>query len=65
MLTAGHDDGGEASAGRNLLALLETLDVEGAVAVTRWYGGTPLGPARFRHINAVAREALGNAGLTK
>lgn len=64
-LTPGHDDDGEAGAGRVLLSLLESTDARGAVAVTRWYGGTPLGPARFRHIGSAGREALLNAGVIK
>lgn len=58
-LVAGHDDGGEAQAGGKLLRLLETLNVDNAVVVvTRWYGGSQLGPDRFRHINEAARDAL-------
>lgn len=48
-----------------LLSLLESTDSQGVVAVTRWYGGTPLGPARFRHIGAAGREAMVNAGIIK
>jgi putative IMPACT (imprinted ancient) family translation regulator len=33
------------------------------VVVTRWYGGTLLGPDRFKHINQAARDALELAGL--
>lgn len=29
-----------------------------AVAVCRWFGGTKLGPVRFRHIAAVTRDAI-------
>lgn len=64
-LTTGHDDDGESGAGRVLLSLLESTDARGAVAVTRWYGGTPLGPARFRHIGSAGREALLKAGIAK
>lgn len=28
------------------------------VVVTRWFGGTHLGPDRFKHINVAAREAV-------
>eukprot|EP01047_Picozoa_sp_COSAG01_P093485 COSAG01_NODE_24609_length_773_cov_0.891691_1_plen_191_part_01 len=34
---------------------------DGLVAVTRWYGGKPLGPARFRAISQVAKDLM--AGL--
>nr|CAD7587549.1 unnamed protein product [Timema genevievae] len=33
------------------------------VVVTRWYGGTHLGPDRFRHINNSARQVLDKAGF--
>jgi len=35
------------------MAVTDTL-----VVVTRWYGGVQLGPDRWRHINAVARDAV-------
>ncbi|KAJ5451531.1 hypothetical protein N7491_000713 [Penicillium cf. griseofulvum] len=35
------------------------------VVVTRWYGGIQLGPARFRLINDVGRDALVKGGFTK
>ena len=39
--------------------LLEMRKEEGVlVLVTRWYGGTHLGPKRFAHIVNVARELL-------
>lgn len=28
------------------------------VVVSRWFGGTHLGPDRFKHINSAAREAV-------
>jgi tRNA (cytidine/uridine-2'-O-)-methyltransferase len=31
---------------------------DGLVAVTRWYGGKPLGPARFRAISQVAKDLV-------
>lgn len=52
-------DGGEAGAGQRLLTLLERSNaINVLVIVTRWYGGTPLGPARFRHICSTAVESL-------
>ncbi|KAK5963972.1 uncharacterized protein PWA37_004312 [Arxiozyma heterogenica] len=52
-------DGGEAGAGQRLLTLLERSNaINVLVIVTRWYGGTPLGPARFRHICSTAAESL-------
>lgn len=61
-----NDDDGEHGAGAKLAHLLEMLDVrEGVVVVTRWYGGTHLGPDRFKHIANTARVALEAAGLSK
>ncbi|KAF2871282.1 ribosomal protein S5 domain 2-type protein [Massariosphaeria phaeospora] len=53
------DDDGETAAGGRLLHLLQVMDLWGVmVVVSRWYGGTHLGPDRFRIIGAVARESL-------
>ena len=53
------DDDGESGAGRRLLTLLQRMGVEDVVVVaTRWYGGVHLGPARFRHLVRVAKEAV-------
>ncbi|CCE61406.1 hypothetical protein TPHA_0A03290 [Tetrapisispora phaffii CBS 4417] len=58
----GCTDGGESGAGQRLLTLLERSNVINAfVIVTRWYGGTPLGSARFRHISTTAVESLKKA----
>ncbi|KAL8279614.1 hypothetical protein RQP46_007927 [Phenoliferia psychrophenolica] len=55
----GHDDGGEAAAGRKLLRLLEIVEAEDVLlVVTRWHGGVQLGPDRFRLITAVRRLSL-------
>lgn len=59
------DDDGEDAAGGRLLHLMQLMDVwNGMVVVTRWYGGTLLGPDRFRLINTAARDALVKAGFT-
>ena len=61
-----NDDDGETAAGRRLALLLDTMDVNQAmVIVSRWYGGIHLGPARFRHINNVARELIDTSGLSR
>ncbi len=53
------DDDGEAGAGDWLLEMLDREEWSGvAVVVARWFGGVKLGSDRFRHIAAVAREAL-------
>lgn len=54
-----NDDDGEDGAGRCLAHLLEMRGEDGVlVLVSRWYGGTKLGPKRFAHITNVARELL-------
>ncbi|KAG9509113.1 Protein IMPACT-B [Fragariocoptes setiger] len=58
------DDDGEQAAGGRLLTLLQILNaVNVVVVVTRWYGGIQLGPARFKHINNAARDALVKGGF--
>lgn len=55
----GISDCGEGGAGMRIMTLLEHSSlVNVLVVVTRWYGGTALGPARFRHISTVAVESL-------
>lgn len=58
-LQQGFSDCGEAGAGQRLLTLLERANVINVlVIVTRWYGGTPLGSSRFRHISTAAVKSL-------
>jgi putative IMPACT (imprinted ancient) family translation regulator len=58
-LQSGCDDSGESGAGRRLLQLLERRRAENTfIAVTRWYGGSHLGGARFRAITSCAKELL-------
>lgn len=65
-LAIGCDDDGEHGASERLLFLLEVAKVDGwLLFVTRWFGGTLLGPSRFRHISAVATELLQVHGLAK
>lgn len=53
------DDDGEAQAGRRMLHMLQMMGVvHTMVVVSRWFGGTLLGPARFGIINNVAKDAL-------
>jgi hypothetical protein len=60
------DDDGETAAGGRLLHLMQLMDVWNVVVVvTRWYGGTKLGPDRFRIINSAARDALVKGGFVK
>lgn len=58
------DDDGETAAGGRLLHLLTLMGVENCVVVvSRWFGGTHIGPDRFKHINSTAREAVLKAGF--
>ncbi|KAI9712402.1 MAG: eIF2 kinase Gcn2p negative regulator [Bogoriella megaspora] len=60
------DDDGESAAGGRLLKLCQMLDVWNVVVVvSRWFGGTLLGPERFRCINIVARDVLVNGGFAE
>ena len=53
------DDDGEAQAGKRILHMLQMMNVTGTmVVVSRWFGGTLLGPARFGIINNVAKDAI-------
>lgn len=53
------DDDGETAAGGRLLHLLQMVDAKNVVVVvSRWFGGTLLGPARFGLINSAARKLL-------
>lgn len=54
-----NDDDGEQGAGSRLAHLLEMRKEDGVlIVVSRWFGGTLLGPKRFAHISNVARELL-------
>lgn len=58
-LEEGSDDDGERWGGdRVLKAMREVGAVDLLVVVSRWYGGTNLGPVRFDHMRTCAREAL-------
>lgn len=59
-----YDDDGETAAGGRLLHVMQLMDVWNVlVVVSRWYGGIHLGPARFRLINDVGRDALVKGGF--
>lgn len=58
------DDDGESAAGSRMLHLITIMDVWNCmVIVARWFGGTHIGPDRFKHINSTAREAVIKAGF--
>ena len=53
------NDDGEAGAAAVILRMLEREGVaDHIIAVTRWYGGTPLGGDRFRHVITCTRAYL-------
>jgi len=59
-----NDDDGETAAGGRLAHLIQILGLSNVlVVVTRYWGGTLLGPDRFKHINTAARNAIEAAGL--
>ncbi|KAG6618885.1 Impact-like protein [Phytophthora cinnamomi] len=59
-----NDEDREDGVGSKMLHLMELTKAEDvAVVVTRWCGGIHLGPDRFKHINACAREALEGGGF--
>ncbi|KAF5380550.1 hypothetical protein D9615_004701 [Tricholomella constricta] len=56
-LSVGSVDDGEKWAGAKVLKVLQThAIIDAVVIVSRWYGGTMLGPARFSHIETCAAE---------
>jgi putative IMPACT (imprinted ancient) family translation regulator len=63
--TQGFKDNGESGAGQRLLdQVLVRHNLTGLLLiVTRWYGGTPLGGARFRHIINSAMSSLREGGV--
>lgn len=53
------DDDGEKGAAKTMLHVLQQSDARNVgIAVSRWFGGIKLGPARFRHIASVTRDAI-------
>lgn len=53
------DDDGEHGAGKGLLFTLQQIEIDCVVVVvSRWFGGTKLGPLRFKLINNTARSLL-------
>lgn len=55
----GSSDDGEGGAAAFLENLLQTRNISnGVLMVTRWFGGTLLGPDRFRHISSIAEFVL-------
>lgn len=62
-LNQGFNDNNEGGSGLRILGMLDRIRlVNILVVVSRWYGGTPLGPARFKCMSDVGMEALQNGG---
>ncbi|CCE63018.1 hypothetical protein TPHA_0D03850 [Tetrapisispora phaffii CBS 4417] len=60
------DDDGETAAGSRMLHLVTIMGIWNImVVVVRWFGGTHIGPDRFKHINSTAREAILKAGFER
>ncbi|KAH7927440.1 ribosomal protein S5 domain 2-like protein [Leucogyrophana mollusca] len=56
-LKTGYNDDGEQWAGNKILKVMQTEGLlDAVVIVSRWFGGTLLGPARFTHIETCASE---------
>lgn len=56
-LSVGSIDDGEQWAGDKVLKVMQThASIDAVVIVSRWYGGTFLGPARFAHIETCTSE---------
>ncbi|MCP3932718.1 MAG: hypothetical protein GY705_26910, partial [Bacteroidetes bacterium] len=61
-----YDDDGEYGAGYKLMEMLKENHINNVmVVVTRWHGGTQLGPMRFHHIKVAAMRALTHANVIK
>lgn len=61
-----YDDDGESGAGMKLVYMLRQKSIKNcAVVVSRWFGGTKLGPQRFRIITTVALDHLKDIGLVQ
>lgn len=64
LLVSDSDDDGEKGSGAKLASLLDlTNTMDCIVIVSRWYGGIHLGPARFKWIASVGRDALEEFGF--
>ncbi|KAL7529005.1 hypothetical protein ACHAXR_003791 [Thalassiosira sp. AJA248-18] len=62
-LVSDNDDDGEKGSGSKLASLLDMCHVDNVfVVVSRWFGGSKLGPARFKWIAGVARDGLVQGG---
>ncbi|CUM52594.1 unnamed protein product [Debaryomyces tyrocola] len=64
-INQGFKDNGEKGAGSKLLqqVLVNHNLMNILVIVTRWYGGSPLGPLRFRHIINASLDSLRKSNI--
>ena len=59
-----NDDDGEDGAGAKMAYVLSVLNADNClVVVVRWYGGTKLGPDRFKHIAKCTQRILEANGV--
>ncbi|KAI0310227.1 ribosomal protein S5 domain 2-like protein [Amylostereum chailletii] len=56
VVEASEDDNEQWAGGRVLKVMREEAVMDAVVIVSRWYGGTMLGPVRFTHIEDCARQ---------
>lgn len=58
----GSNDNGEKGAGMRMLEVLTRHNVTNTLLIcTRWYGGSPIGSLRFRHIASASLDSLRRA----
>ena len=54
-----YNDGGEYGAGRRILQMMEDNDIsDRLICVSRWYGGSHMGPSRFDSIMDIAKQVI-------
>ena len=54
-----YNDDGEYGAGRRILKMMEDNDMSNRlICVSRWYGGSHMGPSRFDSIMDIAKQAI-------
>lgn len=59
-------DDKEGGSGERILSVIDICRLTNIIIiVTRWYGGTPLGPDRFKCNSNVSIEALKNGGFSR
>ncbi|SGZ49562.1 CIC11C00000004860 [Sungouiella intermedia] len=65
-IVQGFKDNGEKGAGAKLLEhMVQQNVINKLFIVTRWYGGSPIGSSRFRHISNAAFDSLRKANTNR